>query len=203
MTASALVLVSPAAGADRAHAERTSGVELALRAGWAIPEGQVERDVSMSRLFIGLAPIELGVGFRLHPRWVAGVYAHYGFAVANECEGDCSGKNRRLGLQVHHHFTPGERVDHWLGIAAGYEWLDVDVGGAQLSYRGFEWVSLIFGEEFPLGRRAGLGPVFSLSLGQYTHQDLSIAGLPDQRGAIAERMVHVWVSFGVRASYSP
>jgi hypothetical protein len=198
---SGFLIVLTAVASARAAQEEDHPVEVALRAGWAIPQGQLEKNEFLSRLVIGQAPFELGVSWRPHSRWSVGALAQYGFVILNDCEGDCSGSTRRIGVQTHHHFTPDDRVDHWIGIAAGYEWLDLNVADSDLSYRGFEWVSLMFGEEFPLAPRVGIGPVFSLSLAEFTHRTIIIPGLPDQRGAIENRMVHIWVSFGVRASF--
>jgi len=190
----------PAAEVARA-ARRPSALELALRASWAFPQGQRERGSDLARIVVGQAPLEASVAWRWTPRWAIAAYGQYGFVAMRDCLTSCSGTDVRIGVQLRHHFTPEERVDHWLAIGFGYEWLSASVGDSSFSYRGPEWVGLAFGEEFALGQRAGLGPVFALSLGEYTHSVRSMPGVPEIDGPIENWMVHAWVSFGVRLSY--
>jgi hypothetical protein len=197
-----------ASGSERAPAaevapatQRPSAVELALSASWALPQGHFERGSDLSGIVIGQVPLEAGVAWRMTSRWAIGAYGQYGYLVLRDCSASCSGADVRAGVELRHHFTPDERVDHWLAIGIGYEWFSASVGETSFSYRGPEWVSLTLGEEFGLGERAGIGPVFGISLGEYTHSTRILPPIRGIAGSIDNGMVHAWVSFGVRASY--
>jgi hypothetical protein len=203
----ALVLATAtgsARGAENASARQRvraeSGPELSLAAGWGDPHGQRDSDTDLARLVVGQVPFEASAGFRSSFGLSVFAQARYGAVIGRDCSSSCSGSVTRLGLGLEYHFTPEDRVDHYVGLGAGYEWLAFDAGDARLRYRGPEWLSLSFGEEFSIGP-VGIGPLLSLALGRFTHQHTHIPPLPPLEGPIEKPAVHVWMLLGVRVSY--
>ena len=177
-----------------------AGPEFSLALGWGDPHGQRERDTDLARVVVGQVPIEAAAGFRTSFGLRVAAEGRYGAVIGRDCSTSCSGSDLRVGLGLEYHFTPEARVDHYVGVGAGYEWLALDVGVSRLRYRGPEWLSLRFGEEFPLGP-IGIGPLLTLALGQFTHQESDIPPVPPIEGPIADRTVHVWLILGVRVSH--
>jgi hypothetical protein len=204
-----LVLVLATATGSARGAENTSarkrvraesGLELSLAAGWGAPHGQRDSDTDLSRLLIGQVPAEASAGYRTGFGLSAFAQARYGAVIGRDCSSGCSGSVTRLGLSLEYHFTPEDRIDHYVGLGAGYEWLGFDAGVSRLRYRGPEWLSLSFGEEFSIGP-VGIGPLLSLALGRFTHQEIDAPPARPLEGPIEKRAVHVWLTLGVRVSY--
>ena len=184
----------------RQRVRSLAGPEFSLAAGWGDPHGQRESGADVARIVVGQVPVEAAAGWRTGFGLAVFAQGRYGALIGRDCSTSCSGSVTRIGLGVEYHFTPRDRVDHYLGLGAGYEWLALDVGVSQSRYRGPEWLSLSFGEEFPLGP-LGIGPLLSLALGRYTHYRSEIPPVAPIEGSIAHRAFHVWLLLGVRASY--
>ncbi len=202
----ALVISASSASAEQQHASErqrvraTSGPELSLALGWGDPHGQRNSGEDLARIVVGQVPVEASAGFRTAFGLSVLAQGRYGRLIGRDCASSCSGSVVRVGLDVESHFTPEDRVDHYVAIGAGYEWLALDAGVSRLRYRGPEWLSLAFGEEFPLGP-IGIGPVLSLALGQFTHRESDVPPVPPIAERIENRAVHVWLLLGLRLSY--
>jgi hypothetical protein len=185
---------------NRVSVRSQAGPELSLAVAWGDPHGQREENDDLAEVVVGQAAFEVAAGWRTGFGLLASADAQYGAAVLRDCATSCSGSSVRLGLGLEYHFTPAERVDHYVGLGAGYEWLTLDIGGSRLEYRGLEWLNVRFGEEFALGP-LGIGPVLSLALGRYTQHEIEVPPVPAIEGSIAEPTFHVWLFLGVRLSY--
>jgi hypothetical protein len=196
---------APASSGEQPASERRlvrplSGPELSLAIGWGDPHGERVAGDDLARVVVGQVPVEASAGFRTAFGLSVLAQGRYGRLIARGCTSSCSGSVVRVGVDVEYHFTPEDRVDHYVAIGAGYEWLALDAGKSRLRYRGPEWLTVAFGEEFPLGP-IGIGPVLSLSLGQFTHLESDVPPVPPIAEPIDNRAVHVWLLLGVRVSY--
>jgi len=185
---------------ERQRVRSVSGPELSLALGWGDPHGQRDSGADLARVVVGQVPVEASAGFRTAFGLSLFAQGRYGWLIGRDCASSCSGSVVRVGFGLEYHFTPDDHVDHYVGLGAGYEWLARDVGISQESYRGPEWVSFTFGEEFALGP-IGIGPVLSAALGQFTHKESNVPPVPPIAEPIDKRAVHVWLLLGVRASY--
>ena len=176
------------------------GPELSLAVGWGDPHGQRELGTDLATIVVGQIPVETAVGFRTGFGLSAFAQGQYGTVIGRDCATGCSGSDVRIGIGLEYHFTPEDRVDHYVGLGAGYEWLALDVGVSRQRYRGPEWLNLRFGEEFALGP-IGIGPQLSLGLGRYTDQESDIPSALSIEGPIEDRTAHVWLILGVRVSH--
>jgi hypothetical protein len=185
---------------ERQRVRSASGPELSLSVRWGDPRGQREAGADVAEVVVGQVPVEASAGFRTKFGLSLFAQARYAWLIGRDCADSCSGSVVRVGLGLEYHFTPDDRVDHYVGVGAGYEWLARKIGIAEERYRGPEWVSLSFGEEFALGP-IGIGPVLSVALGQYTDKEIDVPPVPPIAEPIDDRAVHIWLLLGLRASY--
>ena len=195
---------------------------LGLRLGYALPMGATaENDDgssnNMSDAVAGHFPIWLDVGYMVSRDFLLGFYGHYAFGgvagpLKAECDAassagvSCSASDVRFGVQFQYHPTHEGKIDPWLGVGVGYEWLTLDISGAGIdgstTVKGFELFNLQTGVDFKAAPNLGIGPFVSFSLGQYdsTSNSGSIARV-NPGGDIANPALHEWLTFGVRAAY--
>lgn len=201
---------STEAEATSPAAEGPSGVEIGLRAGYALPLGDAESGSSMSDAFSGMVPLQLDLGYRVNGNWFAGAYFQYGFAfVKDGCAGSgvsCSASDLRFGIQAQYHVMPTAAFDPWVGLGIGYEILHIslsdDASGASgsESLSGLEFANLSIGGDYHLSPTFSVGPVIQLTVAQYMNASIS-AGDTDVSGSIDNKGMHMWLSFGLRGVF--
>jgi hypothetical protein len=198
------------------------GVELGARLGYGLPLGDVDTHGTLGDPLgetIGhMVPIWMDAGYRLAPRWFAGLFFAYapgssGGALHRLCNSmtgcgfsSSNGSGTpgvdlasvfdvRAGAEVHYHLAPGKLWDPWLGAGLGYEWLHVGVPGGETWASGFELVNLQAGLDVAVGTRVHLGPFAALTTAVYSWND----SLPSS-STFSGPALHEWVILGVRAA---
>ena len=204
------------------------GFELGGRLGYGIPLGEIRDDVDLSDGISGMVPLQLDLGYRVSPAFSIGGYVMYGvgFAgddVARGCDSvdglpgvsaSCSARDVRLGVQAQFHFLPKKKLDPWIGVGLGYEWLTLesDVSGAGMQRdttstgKGVEFIDLQGGLDFKVASGLALGPFLSFSIGQYSSFKVSCSGnacngFTSASGDIDEKSAHQWFMLGVRGTF--
>jgi hypothetical protein len=207
---------------------RAEGVELGARVGYGIPMGKTDDESDLSEGISGMIPLQLDLGYRVTPELSIGGYVMYGLGFTGEDISDacdntddvvgvtasCSTHDVRLGIQAQYHFLPRKKLDPWLGLGLGYEWLtfgiDVSGGGleADLSAtgHGFEFVNLQGGLDYKVSPGLAIGPFLSFSIGQYSETSSSCAGnactdFDSTGGDIENKALHQWLLLGVRGTF--
>jgi hypothetical protein len=207
---------------------RAEGFELGARVGYGLPFGETEDGEDLSDGVKGMIPLQLDLGYRVTQELSLGGYVMYGVGfvgdtISEPCDSadetpgvsaSCSARDIRLGIQAQYHFAPAEKLDPWLGVGFGYEWLTlgVDVSGGGQSFeltstgRGFEFINLQGGLDFKVARGLGLGPFLSFSMGQYSSASASCSGsLCDNSDTesrdIDDKALHQWLLLGVRGTF--
>lgn len=132
------------------------GIELGVRLGYGIPVGAAVPDSDLKRNIAAEVPVWIDLGYRLNPQWMIGLYG-LGLMTRDDkrlCESyhvDCSLHDLRLGAHAQYHVLAPARLDPWLGVGLGYEWLTADgaSGGrfASATMRGWELANLQGGSE--------------------------------------------------------
>jgi len=180
-----------------------AGLAIALRSGWAIPQGERESGSDLDDDVVGNVPVWLDLGYRLGNHLWLGVYAMYAFTFPTDCPASsiCNASDVRFGLQVQWHFGERHGIDHWVGIGTGFEILEIETDEGFRRFGGYEFVNLQAGEDFSLGRRFALGPFTSVSIGKYTGIREGESGSDVIESDIAKRTFHVWVTIGLRLSF--
>lgn len=221
-------LVSVVAPDARAEVQ----AEFGGRVGYGLPLGKLGKDLpDIKDGVMGQIPLWLDAGARIGGHLFVGAYFSYGFGIfgrelGDECDTlqseagavgvdvSCRAQDTRLGVEVLYHLTTLEeqRVDPWFGAGIGYEWLGWGYGlsaGSQHAdvsamFRGFEFLNLQLGVDFPVAHNAGIGPFAAFSLAQYATSSLSCSGTcgdaPRASDSIDDKSLHEWLLFGVRAT---
>jgi hypothetical protein len=104
----------------------------------------------------------------------------------------------RAGIQLNYDFSPGASMNPWLGAAVGYEWLTVSEDGADITFTGWEWITIQAGADWTVSKGFGVGPFVSWGFGQYDSVDIEGLG----SGDITDKGTHQLVQIGVRGLFS-
>jgi outer membrane protein W len=214
-----LTLSFAALRAAPAYAEDT-GFEAGLRLGYGIPLGSATDNGDLSDAVGGQVPLILDIGYRVIPNLFIGLYAQYGFAWVGDnfddlCDlsgASCSAHDIRLGVEGHFHFRPREKLDPWIGLGIGYEWLSMSAeqNDVELSmtFHGFEFVNLQAGLDIRVAENFYLGAFLTLTIAEFS--EASVDGDAPAFGAqfgangdIDDKGVHEWLLLGVRGAYAP
>lgn len=215
--------VSPAAAQTQPAAAQPVGLTLGLRAGYALPGGNLGKleasddDEPLSDGLKGMVPFWLDVGYRITPHLRVGASLQYGVGVLNddtfrECTG-CSASVIAFGANVYLHGAPGGAFDPWAGLGIGYEVLTIDIALEQLGQRidgnstlnGIQYVVLQVGGDIATGSAITVGPFFAASMGKYgsTSSTLTSSGrtMSESRD-LQSTSWHQWFTFGVQGQFN-
>ncbi len=208
----ALCLTAASATAE----ELPTRFEAAIRTGIGLPIGNAvgptqnaPGGTGLSDLVAWAVPFQLDIGARIGPAFVGafGAFAFGKTGSAFEGASSRSVNDVRFGFEVLWHLSPDRKVDPWVGLGVGYEWLNLSVTGSNATtvyatFRGFEWVNAQLGLDFRLGRALRLGPFVQARVAQY---DSGSAGLVNAQGGdvggsgdIQSKAVHAWIDLGLR-----
>jgi outer membrane protein W len=189
-----------------------SGVDLAVRVGYAVPFGDAESGTSLSGTFSGAVPFVLEAGYRFDRHFTLGPYFQYAIAQVKQtatglCGNglDCSGSIIRAGLEALYHLDVGSAFIPWFGLGVGYEWMNMDVSAGSVSgsgsASGWEFLTLQLGGDIYIAPQFAIGPFVSFSIARYGTASATF-GNTTTSGDISNPAVHEWLQFGARVSFS-
>jgi hypothetical protein len=205
------------------HAEDT-GFEAGVRVGYGIPLGNAAQDGKLSDGIGGQVPLMIDIGYRVIPNLFIGLYGQYGFGwvgdtISTACDMSsqvsCSAHDIRLGVEGQFHFLPRQKLDPWVGLGLGYEWLGISIegGGLQVSetLSGFEFFNLQAGLDIAVTEHFYIGPFLNLSFAQFSSLSLDCSSGASSlcsnafgaSGDIQNKALHEWLLIGVRGAYAP
>lgn len=209
----ALLTTAHARGA--APAANADSIQAAFGLGYARPFGNTASgdEYVLHKLFAYQIPLTLEVGAKLHARWYLGVSAAVAFGgagspAADHCDdaADCSVTAYRFGAKLAFSFLPGERLNPWLGIGAGYDFsqlfIDEADGELTVGVRGYELPRLYFGADYRFCRFFGFGPYVESAFGVYTHRSVETPRY-QREDPITDTKLHGWLVAGVRMVLMP
>lgn len=201
------------------------GFEVALRGSSGVPFGSSSEQTGIRDLIAGLLAAQADFGYRFDPHWFVGVFGAAGIGLKGEqCRDEddvppdeegappvgtkCDAPNDfRIGVLAILHLSPmTSDVSPWVGLGAGYEWLNIaETLGRRTfvqTFSGLELLNLQAGVDFTVGSRLRVGPFAHFSLGRYTtvSADTSADASPLPAPGHA---LHQWLHFGVKASVGP
>lgn len=180
--------------------------------------GSAVQSSDLAKNIAGKIPLWGELGYRIDPKWMVGAYALYGFGLLSGdeqriCDANkvsCSASDLRIGAQVHYHIVPLGKIDPWLGIGFGYEWLTADANFganqtlASATLRGWEFVNLQGGVDWVASHDVAIGPFVSFSFAEYTHASTDCSGSACGSGvneSLDGKALHNWVVIGVRGAF--
>jgi opacity protein-like surface antigen len=180
--------------------------------GYAAPTGQFDGygGDGLGSVLNGAIPFGAEFGYRFSPLFRGGIYFEGApvFVDSSACyPGDpCGGSNFQLGVEAQVHFAPYHRVDPWVGLGVGYEWLNVDATGGtgagypeHWRYTGWIFPRLSGGLDFAVSPFMTLGPYVAYSAGEYGDVYTASTGTT---ASIGQRAYHGWFSLGVRGNFN-
>jgi opacity protein-like surface antigen len=195
-----------------APACRQQKLELGARVGYALAFGSLMDGTKLNTLADGHVPLCIDAGLRLDPHWYVGAYGSLGYVVPADglCPpgASCSGTDARFGLQARYSFLPDHRLDPWVGIGAGYEWLHVSESLGERSvgatFSGFELFNVQAGADYRVSKGVSVGPFAALSFGQYKSESVTVTSgslTADRSASIDNQALHEWLTLGVRGRF--
>ena len=207
-----------------------TGIELGVRAGYALPLGNAagssssmvtsggttivttSTGASLSDIVSGQIPLWVDAGYRITPNFYVGGFVQYGFAFIpnNASTGcgqsgvSCSGHDVMFGVDAHYHIMPGAPFDPWVGVGFGYEILTISLSEASqsgdVSVSGWQFVNFQVGGDYHVTPSFGVGPFAARSLGPYSSVSES-AGSNSTSNDVANKVMHEWLTLGLRGVY--
>jgi hypothetical protein len=217
-----LVLVratGQAAWAQPAEPE-PGGFEIGLRAGYALPFGELLSGSALRDAAKGSVPFIVDLGYRLTPSLYVGGLLSYAILRVNKtglgCNtqvvdgpGDCSGTALRLAADVQYQQPLDGDLVAWGDAGFGLERLIIqyDMGGfgfpgpISSSWSGVEIAHVEVGVGKRLRPRVVVGPFASYAVGQFWTAAGSGNGRT-QSGDITDKRLHSWLTLGIRAMFT-
>jgi len=204
-----VLLVSIAGRATAAPAPNRAGVDLGIRAGYALPFGDLDGTRgSLAGWVSGAFPVVLEAGYRLDNRFTVGPYFQFAFAQVKDntntgCTSNngCSGWIVRAGLQGQYHLDIKSPIKPWAGLGIGYEWTSYSgtVGNVGFSGNatGWEFLNVSIGGDVQVSQSTAVGPFVGFSLGRYDSVSGTLGNLTGSSD-VTNPSFHEWFMFGVR-----
>src|SRR5512138_1375823 len=152
-------------------------VFVGVRAGYALPWGDVMTGWPVKDSFKSQIPLTLDLGLKLGPALAVGAYASYAIVQPSsnwksDCDAtgsDCSAADMRLGVQLNLHAANSETSEFWGGVAVGYEEVRAkDSLGLipEITFKGYD-ATLQGGLDFLASPSLRIGPFASVTVGQF------------------------------------
>ena len=192
--------------------------EVAARLGYAIPLGDLTRNVELGQSTSGQVPLWIEGGYRFASGFVLGAYLSYGFLGGKDASRvcpaswtSCHGTDVRLGVQMMVHLRPKKRLDPWFGIGVGREWLSYHATLGQpagdvrdtIAFTGWELLNLQLGLDFVVTPNLALGPFVTLTISAFdevTTERTGAATSPRTTQSLGSPF-HGWTFLGVRGTF--
>jgi len=193
---------------------------------FAIPFGDAtgrRRDSLGGRYGWQWVPLDLGLGAKVVDALYIGAYVSFGVGyegsdsrTAARCDAgsdveddvSCSTTTVHAGVEARYGFTPGERLNGWVGYGFGLTSATQTISDAgryreSTTARGLDVARLMGGLDFRPKRGFGLGPYGVVAIGRYLHTRTEIREDPTFSGDIQPKAFHAWVSLGLRLVVFP
>lgn len=200
--------------ADEGAPRERTGLQAALRVGYARPVGSFEvwRDLEIHQAFREQVPLLLEVGYKPFPAMFVGVFGSVAPGTGGErfedlCDDPgCDPWGFRFGAEIAGHFRPGARFDPWIGFGMGGEVSSLGIhdpaGDVVFSVRGFDFAILQMGADVRISRLVGAGPFLQYAFGVYTDRRVSTPRYTED-ASITDTEVHGWLTAGLRVVLFP
>ncbi|HZZ83970.1 MAG TPA: hypothetical protein VFE30_05495 [Anaeromyxobacteraceae bacterium] len=169
--------------------------ELSLAAGYGQGLGPVASGVPTLQGF-GKAggSFTLNAGWRISPRWEAGLYGEFGDFSSGNLAGSDHALTAAAGLQGQFHLLPAAQLDPWVGLGAGWRGYWSRINGNDYGLQGLDLVRLQAGVDYRLTRQLSVGPVAGITLtGFLSHEPIGASGYSDTH----DRKVDTFVFAGI------
>jgi hypothetical protein len=142
-------------------------LELTLAVGYSQAFGDIAKQQSASLTQMGQegAGLQIGVGYRLEPRLMLGVYGEgAGYSPGSLTDRDAHVSSAAAGVQAQWHFAPYAQLDPWIGAGLGWRgyWVKEDGVGTK-TLLGADALRVQAGVDYRATPSLSVSPVLSLS----------------------------------------
>jgi outer membrane protein OmpA-like peptidoglycan-associated protein len=153
--------------------------------------GSLQSGVDMQHVITPGLSTEVGVGYRINPRWalsLVGAYQEFDAQRANQARG------ATFGVAATFHATPYSRLDPWVQLGTGYRflWESSIAPTPDLVTHGFELAKLTVGLDYRATRDIAFAPVIGV--------DLTLP-LWQTQGAISDPRVSTFIFAGTQVRF--
>ena len=184
----------PARAADKA-------LEVTLGAGYAQGFGDIgAAQRSLTDLTSGGGEVTLGVGYRIDPRFMVGLYGSGSkYALGSFTSNGSDIWSSAAGVQANYHFLPTNEWDPWIGLGSGWRghWVRKSSGGTD-SRQGWDIARLTGGVDYRVAPEFALSPYVGAGLTSFFTQQLA----SDQSFSnIQNPNVNVWLFGGIQGRF--
>ena len=176
---------------SRASSEKTGGLynafEIAIAAGYTQGVGDVGAGVpSLTNSGGPGTSLELDLGWRIDPHFLVGVYGTGAWFSNGDAPGNAFNNwSATAGVQGNYHFLPGENLDPWIGLGAGWRGYWINRPQGRDSRHGIDLARLQVGVDVPVTPGVTIAPFVgataTLFLTQQLAQDISFSDIRDRK----------------------
>jgi hypothetical protein len=136
----------------------------------------------------------LNAGWRIDPRWEAGIYGEYGLFASGSLPGSDHAMTTGAGVQGQFHVMPDTQLDPWVGLGFGWRGYWGHVDGNDYGLQGLDLVRLQAGLDYRLSSSLSLGPVVGVTLTEFlSSKPIGASGYDDTH----DRKVDTFVFGGI------
>ena len=160
---------------ERAVAAPKQALEISIAPGYSQPVGDIARGASVRDIAGPGGSVQLGVGYRVAPRWMIGLtgsYAAYGDG--NQAPANAArARAMTTGIEGVFHGLPYRRIDPFLSLGMGWRgmWERNDGPGNDVVRHGLSVARLGVGVDFRVSRDVALAPVVAADANIFLWQD--------------------------------
>jgi hypothetical protein len=150
-------------------------LEITLGAGYTQGFGDIgSGQPSLRNLTSAGGEIQLGIGYRINPNFLVGVYGSGGKQSNGIFSGGSNIHTATAGLQANYHFLPWDTWDPWVGLGAGWRalWIDRPVVGTE-SRHGLDVARVTVGVDYRISPQLAISPYAGAAVTMFLTQELA------------------------------
>ncbi len=172
--------------------------ELTLGGGYAQGWGGIgsgQRD--LTDLTSGGGELQLGLGWRIDPRFMVGVYGTGGYYATRTATSGANIWTATAGVQGNYHFMPMNEWDPWIGLSSGWRGMWIHDIGTD-SWHGLDVAKLTAGVDYRVSSQFAISPYASAGLTTFLTQ--KFAG-QSEFSNVHSPDVNVWLAAGIQGRF--
>jgi opacity protein-like surface antigen len=201
MIAIAAALLGAPAFAQEAYAPPAAdnALEFTLGGGYAQGFGDIGGGQrSLTDLTGPGGEIRLGIGYRINPYFLIGVTGSGGILSNADFSRGSNVYTATTSLEANYHFLPWDKLDPWVGLAAGWRalWIDRPIGTE--SRHGVDVARVTVGVDYRVSPGIAISPYVGAAATLFLTQELA-----GTRGFVNVHSpdVNVWLSAGIQMRF--
>jgi hypothetical protein len=116
---------------------------------------------------------ELDLGWRINPNWLVGGYGTVAWLSTGDAPGNAANNwTTTAGVQGNYHFLPGESLDPWIGLGAGWRGYFINRPEGRESRHGIDVARLQVGLDIPVISGVTVSPFIGATATVFLTQQL-------------------------------